>query len=163
MRLYLVRHGAAKPKEADPERPLTDKGVEVARRVATFLKGNGQVSVEEIRHSTKARARQTAEVLAEQAGLSGRLVEVSDLEPLDDVFGLAGTLFRLEADLMVVGHMPYLDRLASLLVTGDAERRAFPFPECGVLCLQREEAGVVVGAGVAWAVRWMLDPRLLHA
>ena len=49
MRLYLVRHGAAKPKEADPERPLTEKGVEVARRVATFLKGNGQVSVDEIR------------------------------------------------------------------------------------------------------------------
>ena len=27
MRIYLVQHAEAKPKEEDPERPLTEKGV----------------------------------------------------------------------------------------------------------------------------------------
>lgn len=161
--LYLVRHGEAKPKEQDPERPLTETGVETARRVAAFLKQASLVSVGRVQHSTKLRARQTAEILAAGAGLSVPLTQVPNLEPLDDVLELAESLSRATTDLMLVGHLPHLNRLASRLVAGDASLEVFSFPECGVLCLRRSEAAGEEEGGAAWRVQWMLDPRWLSS
>jgi phosphohistidine phosphatase len=156
--LYLVRHGEAKPKEKDPDRPLTEGGAETARRVASFLGGSG-LSVGEIHHSTKLRARQTAEILAES--LRAPVTQVPYLEPLADVEELAESLGRATTDLILVGHLPHLDRLASRLVAGDAAREVFSFPECGVLSLRRRPGGAGGAGGAVWAVRWMLDPGLL--
>lgn len=159
MNIYLVRHGAALAKEEHPERPLSPEGEQTARRVATVLGGSEVDSVGGIHHSTKLRARQTAELLAEGLALESLVTEVPNLEPLDDVSELAEALARVGSDLMLVGHLPHLNRLASRLVTGEAAASAFDFPECGVLCLRRKgdnEAG-----GGRWAVHWMLDPVLL--
>ena len=59
MRLYIVQHAAAKPKEEDPDRPLSAQGRVDIDRMATFLAGN-DVAVGSIRHSGKTRAAQTA-------------------------------------------------------------------------------------------------------
>ncbi len=85
--------------------------------------------------------------------------EVPNLEPLADVDELAESLSRSTTDLMLVGHLPHLDRLASRLVAGDAEREVFAFPECGVLCLRGRPGGAP--ATGAWTVQWMLDPAML--
>jgi phosphohistidine phosphatase len=158
--LYLVRHGEAKSKQHDPERALTDSGVKTARRMATFLRENEVVSVAAVRHSTKLRARQTAAILAEDAGLEAPTGEVPNLEPLDDVSGLAEELLGVTSDLMLVGHLPHLNRLASLLVAGDADLGAFAFPECGILCLRRGDGGE---GGAGWTVRWLLVPALISS
>ena len=63
MDLYLVQHAEAKPKEEDPERSLTDVGSENAERMAAWAARAG-VRVEQIRHSGKKRAEETAEILA---------------------------------------------------------------------------------------------------
>jgi len=159
--LYLVRHGQAKPKEQDPERPLTEAGAEWARRVFAFIGRADVISVGAIQHSTKLRARQTAEIFAAAANLNAPLTQVPNLEPLDDVTELAESLSRATMDLMLVGHLPHLNRLASQLVVGDARLEAFAFPECGVLCLRRSEGAGEETGGAAWRVSWMLDPRLL--
>ncbi len=52
MMLYLMQHGKAKPKEVDPERSLSDEGVEEVERVAAFLEKAG-IKVAEIFHSGK--------------------------------------------------------------------------------------------------------------
>jgi len=161
--LYLVRHGAAVPKEQDPERPLAPAGVALARRVAAFLAHSGRVAVAEIRHSTKLRARQTAEIMAEVGGLSVPISEVANLEPLADVGDLASALSRSTIDLMLVGHLPHLSRLATALVAGDPDRDAFSFPECGVLHLHRRPAGGHSEGNEVWAVVWMIDPGLLSS
>jgi phosphohistidine phosphatase SixA len=158
--LYLVRHGEAKPKEQDPERPLTEGGSEMARRVAALL-GGIRLSVGGIHHSTKLRARQTAEILAAGSGAVAPVTQVPNLEPLAAVEELAESLSGATTDLMLVGHLPHLDRLASRLVSGDAEREAFSFPECGVLCLRRRPASEGTEGGPVWTVCWMLDPGAL--
>jgi phosphohistidine phosphatase len=63
MRLCLVQHGAALAKEVDADRPLSEHGVRDVRRVAAFLKDAG-IPVTRIVHSGKARAEQTAHLLA---------------------------------------------------------------------------------------------------
>jgi len=155
--LYLVRHGQAKSETSDPERPLTEAGAETATRVARFLGQGEHLSVAEIRHSTKQRARQTAEILAVKAGLQAPLLETTGLEPMADVGANAAELSRISHDLMIVGHLPHLSRLASLLVAGNANVEAFSFRECSVLHLRREEGG----PREVWRVVWLLSPGLI--
>ena len=157
MNLYLVRHAQAVPEEIDPERPLSQAGAESARRVARFLKQSDAISVAEIRYSTKLRARQTAEVLATDGGLGAPLVEVNGLEPMADVNAAILALQGVSHDLMLVGHLPYLDRLASGLVAHQPNLAGFSFGECSILHLCREEGG----PREVWRVVWMLSPSLL--
>ena len=63
MKLYLVQHGEALPKEVDSDRPLSDQGQQDVERLARFLANRG-VRVSQVWHSGKTRARQTAELLA---------------------------------------------------------------------------------------------------
>ena len=158
MNLYLVRHAQAVPEEIDPDRPLSPVGVENAKRVSRFLKQSDAVSVAEIRHSTKLRARQTAEILATDGALGAPLVEVNGLEPMADVDAAIAALQGVSHDLMLVGHLPYLDRLASGLVAHQPDLAGFKFGECSVLHLCREEGG----PHEIWRVVWMLSPALLQ-
>ena len=130
MYLYLVRHGEAKPKEQDPERPLTERGSETVRRVAALM-GGMRLSVGGIHHSTKLRARQTAEILAAGSGAVVPVTQVPNLEPQADVDELAESLSAATTDLMLVGHLPHLDRLASRLVSGDAGVKSSRSPSAG--------------------------------
>jgi phosphohistidine phosphatase len=157
MNLYLVRHGDAVSKEENPERPLSESGAESARLIGRFLGPGVLRSVSEVRHSTKLRARQTAELICAEAGVGAELIEVSNIEPMADVGDLAAELSDAPDDVVLVGHLPHLDRLASKLVAGEADREAFSFETCSVLCLRRMEGS----EPAAWAVAWMVYPGLL--
>lgn len=156
MNLYLVRHGAAKSKDEDPQRPLSDVGAAAVARLAAFLGRSEAIAVDEIWHSSKLRARQTAGVLANGVGLEAPLREVEDLEPLADVAGLARELSDTPLSLMLVGHLPHLDRLASFLTCGDPDREAFSFAPSAVLFLGRQPE-----VATNWKVFWMVEPALI--
>ncbi|MEE9245721.1 MAG: phosphohistidine phosphatase SixA [Gemmatimonadota bacterium] len=155
MKLYLVRHGDAVPKDKDSQRPLSESGADVVRRVTSFLRSSG-LKVDEVRHSTKLRARQTAEIIVEGLVSSTPLREVSNLEPLAEVGELANELGGGTADLMLVGHLPHLNLLASRLTCGDEHREVFEFPAGGVLCLEHR------AESADWVVQWLLAPALLE-
>src|SRR5947207_394018 len=104
MRLFLVQHAEAKSEEEDPERPLTARGVDDARRVARLAAEEGGVAVTRIWHSGKTRARQTAEIWGQALGAPAEQVEA--LAPLDDPSVWATRLASEEQDLMLVGHLP---------------------------------------------------------
>ena len=38
MKVYLVQHGEAKSEKEDPQRNLTDKGIDEVQKVANFLR-----------------------------------------------------------------------------------------------------------------------------
>ncbi len=82
MHLYLVQHGDALPKDLDPGRPLSDKGLADIGRLADWL-GERGVKVTEILHSGKTRARQTAELLGSVVESGDRIREGSGLGPND--------------------------------------------------------------------------------
>ena len=153
MNLFLVQHAEAKSKEADPERLLSDQGRADIQKVAAFLGGSG-LQVHRILHSGKLRARQTAETLAEHLAPSGSASETDGLAPLDDPSIWEQRLTEIDEDLVLVGHLPHLGKLAALLLTGDSERSVVAFQLGGVVSLGRDEAG-------HWSVRWMVVPEIL--
>ncbi|OHD68249.1 MAG: phosphohistidine phosphatase SixA [Spirochaetes bacterium RBG_16_49_21] len=133
MALYLVQHGKSHPGEIDPERGLTDQGREEVAHIARAAKESG-IKINAIIHSGKKRARETAEILAAELGPQMRLDESSGMDPNDDVVAFSA---RLDAgkNSLYVGHLPFMERLASYLITGSSVRPVFKFQNGGILCL----------------------------
>jgi phosphohistidine phosphatase len=155
MLLYLIQHGEAMKEEEDPSRPLSDKGLRNAEKAAVYLWRLGIV-VRDILHSGKLRAKQTAEIMARNltAAGFGNLSETDGLAPLDDPGVWDDRLKYMAADIMLVGHLPHLGALASLLLCGDREKTAISFKMGCVVCMERDGKGV-------WSVRWMVTPDIL--
>jgi phosphohistidine phosphatase len=155
MLLYLIQHGEARKKEEDASRPLSDKGVRDAEKAAVYLSRLGIV-VKDILHSGKLRAKQTAEIMARSlAPVSFRnLAETDGLAPLDDPGTWDDRLKYMVDDIMLVGHLPHLGRLSSLLLCGDREKAVISFKMGCVVCMERDGEGI-------WSVRWMVAPDIL--
>ncbi len=145
MRAYLVRHGEAKSAEVDPERGLTDAGIDRVRRVASRAVGDLDVRPARIFHSEKARARQTAEIWAELTGVAAE--QANDLAPNDDPVKWATRLDTEGEDVMLVGHLPHVERLVGLLVSGDPDRTLVGFPAGALVVVEHGDDGWSVGGG----------------
>jgi len=152
MRVYLVQHAEAVPADLDPEQPLTPAGRETARRVARWLAATGRARPSEILHSTKLRAKQTAEIFA-RALATPPLREAPGLGPGDDVEPATTAVQSAPGDLMLVGHLPHLNRLASLLVSSNPAADVVRFRNAGVICLEKQ--------GNQWAILWAVVPELV--
>jgi phosphohistidine phosphatase len=152
MCIYLVQHGESKSEEEDPQRHLTDRGIDEVRRVVDFLRPL-ELVVDAVWHSGKTRAQQTGELLAEV--LRARLVERAGLGPKDQVTATKQALEQIDGNLMIVGHMPFLGKLAALLVTGSEENEIVEFQFGSVLCMECRD-------DLNWKVAWMITPALLH-
>jgi len=153
MRLYLVQHGEALAKEADPDRPLSDQGRRDIERLSGFL-ASRKFRVSHVWHSGKTRARQTAELLA-AAMAPGLAAEArAGLAPNDSTEKFAGTLATWHEDAMVVGHLPFMARLVSRLVADNNDGTVVAYLPGSLVCLERD-------AGGAWAIAWMLRPELM--
>jgi len=154
MNLYLVQHAKSAPKESDPDQSLTEVGLSEAERVAEYLTRHGNVKVKTITHSGKVRARQTAEIFYESLSGVKAIAAVKDLEPMADPANWIERLRLMEDDLMLVGHLPHLSRLASLLVCDDPDLEVVKFQNAAVASLVRNPTGT-------WSVRWMISPDLV--
>ncbi len=150
MKLYLVQHGEAKTEAEDPERPLSVRGENEVRRVAQAAQRMG-LTPSKIYHSGKLRARLTAEILAHV--LQRPAEPAPGLNPNDAVHPWANQIEQGKEDLLFVGHLPFLQKLASVLLTGQENARVIFFRNGGVICLEREEKG-------SWGIRWILTPEM---
>ena len=157
MYLYLVQHAEAKTEAQDPSRPLSEAGQATAARMAKLL-GNLRPSVAAIWHSDKLRARQTAEVSSGSFVAREGLQQRPGLAPLDDVAPIAAQLQQHKENLMMVGHLPHLSKLASTLLAGDSARKVVNFQMAGVVCLLRDDDNEG-----RWSLQWMLTPELAGA
>ncbi|MBI5477671.1 MAG: phosphohistidine phosphatase SixA [Deltaproteobacteria bacterium] len=158
MRLYLVRHGAAKSELEDPQRPLTAAGRRDVERVAAWL-ARLELPVGAVWHSGKARARETAASVSGAVVGAAAPVEHPGLQPNDAPDGVQAEIEHGARDLMIVGHLPFLGRLASLLLAGWTEGVVIDFQPGGVVCLERADTGTP--RGLRWGVRWAVAPALL--
>jgi phosphohistidine phosphatase len=149
MRLYLVRHGEAKDAAEDPERGLTDRGREAIEWMAAWASQAG-VEPSQIRHSGKKRAEQTAVILADRIQPPQGVVSVGGLAPDDDVRPVVKALHKEEESLMLVGHLPFMGRLASLLLADDPDHPIISLATGQMIGLVREED--------AWSLAWSMAP-----
>jgi phosphohistidine phosphatase len=153
MKLYLVQHGEALSDTVDPARPLSDAGREDVGKMAAFFAAR-PLSLDRIAHSGKLRARQTAEILSAVLAPGKPVEQCAGLSPNDPPDGFARELAGWSEDVMVVGHLPFLGRLAGLLVSGDPDGGLVAYRPGSVVCLEQ-------GGENDWAVAWMLRPELL--
>lgn len=153
MFLYLVQHGEAKREEEDPLRPLSDKGIEDVQRVASYI-SRLNVEVKEVFHSGKVRAKQTAELLSDNMRIAKGVSQTDGLAPLDDPELWAERLKGKKESLMLVGHLPHLGKLSSLLLSGDKDKNIIAFKMGGIVCLKRDEVGM-------WSLQWMITSEIL--
>jgi phosphohistidine phosphatase len=150
--VYLMQHGEAAAAEVDPARPLTDVGRHSVQVVSAHAASCG-VHVDRIVHSGKLRAEQTAGILA--GALGCQIVDqVDGLSPNAAVQGAADALVDPAAveSLAIVGHLPFLDRLAALLVAGDCTAQVVAFRNGGLVKLVPTEWG--------YAVAWAITPEV---
>lgn len=153
MRLYLVRHANAVSSEVDSQRPLSERGREDIGKVAEFLKPLG-LGVDYLWHSGKKRAEQTAEVMAEVVEVRIELAAHSFLAPNDDVAQIKDEIETAKQDVMIVGHLPFMGKLASLLLTGNEYAAKVAFRAGGIVCLESDDRG-------KWLIDWMVTPQIV--
>ncbi|HXV28455.1 MAG TPA: phosphohistidine phosphatase SixA [bacterium] len=158
MRLYLVQHGEAASESESPKRPLTEDGKAAVMKSARFIRQDG-VEVDRIWHSTKLRAVQTAEIFAGELQIRELCEKREGIHPNDPVEPIAKEINALRPedeieDLMIVGHLPFLQKLASTLLSGDSSHEWVRFRQGGIVCLERENHG-------PWQLTWAVVPDLL--
>jgi phosphohistidine phosphatase len=162
MELYIVRHGIAIDREdpkcpADPERFLTDEGIEKARQVA---KGMAKLASlpDLILSSPYLRALQTAELFAEELEYSKHKIRKSELllpgaEPLQLFRELAKD--KDLSSVFVFGHAPYLDDLVATSI--GTKHHICSLKKAGVAFVELKRLVPPSGELV-----WLATPKLLR-
>ncbi|MGH7927224.1 MAG: phosphohistidine phosphatase SixA, partial [Candidatus Binatia bacterium] len=80
----------------------------------------------------------------------GGVQPMAGLRPDDDPSLAAAELALAGSPVMLVGHLPHLNRLSSLLSRGDAEGDMIAFAPAMLACYGRE--------GSLWKLNWTLTP-----
>lgn len=154
--LCLLRHAHAGDGATwvgdDDVRPLTEKGRRQAERLGRLLAAAGYLP-DAVLTSPLARARETAEIVADIVGLRTRLErrlgEMVDLPTLEWILADAGSPRRP----LLVGHDPDFSELVSELVGAPISMRK------GTLARIDVERPLEPGAG---DLRWLVPPDVLR-
>lgn len=142
-----MRHGDAVSGVPDWQRPLSVNGRAAVTATAQRAQARG-VTVAAIYHSGLLRAQQTAELVAAVLAPEYGVAELAGLWPDDDPTSVKAELELTRRPIMLVSHLPYLGRLAGLLVGGDAERSVIEFAPATIACVTRNPSG--------WKLNWRL-------
>lgn len=152
MSIYLVQHAQSLPKEIDPEKGISEEGRADTERIASVAKGYN-IRISKIQHSGKKRARQTAEIFETIMKPVGGIEASLGLNPLDDVTDFAKSLDPC-VNNMIIGHLPFLERLTSWLIINKTDHSLFKFQNGGVICLDKAPENEL------WHIRWTLMPNI---
>lgn len=153
MFLYLIQHAEAKREEEDKERPLSDQGIKDITKIAKYA-SHLNIKLDSIYYSTKLRAKQTAQILFDYLKPLKGLTETTNLSPMDDPEFWNSRLKEMDENIMLVGHLPHLARLSSLLLIGNTNKIIVSFKMAGIVCLKR-------GEDKNWSLQWMLTPEII--
>jgi phosphohistidine phosphatase len=154
MMLYLVQHGEAKSELQDPERSLTEDGIIKVRKVASYITSYTDTRVHTIFHSGKKRAQQTAELFAEKLKPPKGVQIGKELSPNSLPWGWVERLVQMQEDIMIVGHLPHLQKLSALLLCQDENKPIIKFYKGGVVSLYKNESGI-------WSILWVVTPQII--
>ena len=120
--------------------------------MASYLAQSG-IKVNQIRHSGKKRAEETAHIIGEEITPSAGVRTVQGLAPNDDVIPVSETLQLESEPVMIVGHLPFVSKLTSILLTGDKEQSVVSFQMGSCVCLTKENG--------QWSLQWTVHPDLI--
>jgi phosphohistidine phosphatase len=162
MDLYIVRHGIAIDREdpkcpPDPERYLTEEGVEKAKQVAKGVAALGVVP-DLLWSSPYARALQTAEIFAHALDFVKQKIRQTDLLlPGADASLLFRELARDKQSsvVFVFGHSPQLDEV--LAASLGLKHHVTALKKAGVACVELKRISPPHAE-----LLWLATPKLLR-
>ena len=148
MKVYLVQHGRAE------DDALTKEGLTEVREVAMFMRPS--MNVDSIVHSVKRRAKETAKALAFILSPVGGVKEVEGLKPMDDPKIWTNWIDSETKNIMLVGHLPHLNKLAENLIMGQTinSELQIRFKNGGIVCLERDD-------DLCYHISWAVIPEIL--
>ncbi len=115
MKLYLMRHGEAEGVYGGDEPALTARGKAEVNRIGEAL-SSMDIQLDHIYQSGKLRARQTAEMIKSKLGGDILISKKEGLKPNDPVSAFVGNLKDIKENILIVGHLPFIAKLASYLL-----------------------------------------------
>ena len=71
---------------------------------------------------------------------------------MDDIKVIAKGL-NSKDNIMLVGHLPFMERLTAYLITGSPDREVFKFQNGGIVCMDQTAQG-------NWVIKWTLMPNI---
>jgi phosphohistidine phosphatase len=162
MQLYIVRHGIAIDREepkcpADPERYLTEEGIEKTKQVAKGVAALG-VSADLLLTSPYVRANQTAEIFAQALDYPRQKIRRTDMllpgaEP--------SLLFRelakdkQSSSVFIFGHAPQLDDVIAMAL--GLKNHITTLKKAGVALIELKRISPPSGQ-----ISWLAPPKLLR-
>jgi phosphohistidine phosphatase len=162
MLLLLNRHANAGQRDPaqwpdDRDRPLTDKGREVQADVSRWLRKR-DLTPTLVLTSPWTRAAQTAQILAEVARVAQPPVPCEPLADDPDLIRLQEHVGEQPDNAIVamVGHSPWMEELAAILLSGSASSLRLDFPKSGVMGIELDR--IEQGAG---ELRLFVRPKLV--
>ena len=72
---------------------------------------------------------------------------------MDDVISFAASI-EPDENTMLVGHLPFMERMTAYLVTGITDKPVFKFQNSGIVCLNKDPD---IGS---WVIVWTLMPNI---
>lgn len=150
MAIFLVQHGISLTKDQDPEKGLSEKGRFDTLKIAEVAKSY-KIPVLKIVHSGKKRAEQTAIIFNKTLDVKNNCEQIFGIKPLDGV-KVFGDKIDSSSNIMVVGHLPFMERLVSYLTAGSEDLRVIKFQNSGIVCLDYENG--------SWFIKWTLNPNI---
>lgn len=131
-----MQHAKANPKEEDAQEGLSDEGIQQAMDTGRILKKLGAYP-DCVIVSPKKRSKQTAEIIAEQIGISTKIFK--ETEAIKAKAGIDVCIKYLSSlkffgNLLIIGHLPLLQELVKKW-TG----ATVVFRNAGCLLLELEE------------------------
>ncbi len=154
MRIYLVRHGQPNSADIDPAKGLSENGRAEITRLANSIR-HLNIKVENIYHSSKTRALQTAMLLSNAVKSSGGVSLKEGITPNDPVEPIAAEIEALDQDLMIVGHLPFMGRLASMLLIKDNHKNLLDWHTGSMACIEYD--------GGSYILQWFINPDVVVA
>jgi phosphohistidine phosphatase len=148
MYLYLVRHGNA--SDFVYKNPLSEKGIIEIKGIISII-NNKNIKVKAIYHSNKLRTKQTANLLSKAIESELGVIQKDGLLPLDDIDSIRNFISAANDNIMLVGHLPYMNELASSLTELPKQDENIQFDTGTLLCLKKNNS--------VWQVQWALRPE----
>ena len=146
MKLYLMRHGQAADIETDPEKGLSSEGKAAIEQLAHRLVEQ-DITFKQVFHSEKARARQTAEIMAGVLAPEVTPTCKAGLKPNDDPDKLLTDINNWQGNTLIASHLPFIPHLLMLL-TGNSQSTSFT--PGTIACLTK--------TGSKWQLEWISHP-----
>lgn len=157
MELIIVRHGEAELAFNDDNRHLTENGKEEVESVGRFLSSIG-AQPEYIFHSNKARSIESAMRISKTYGNNVKLELEKGIGPEGDIFNIIDILTLAKYCAVIVGHIPFIERLTSYLLFQDPQRNLFDFDTGSVVCLKNIREVDFERVANGWRIEWFLKP-----